>query len=300
MNSDAALEKANNEKTYRVNRSRGLSNLDERLGASFPVLSTIRGLLAERGALEVLEVGFGYGHTLLELAWLFRDKGIRFHGVDKRPNVTTMEDLRQIALDFGVASRLEIDALALPFIYEYDATTLQFENESLDFIYSAFVVRFMERKDKFLEEVCRVLKPGGRAILHIGGANWNYPYGRTINRRHLTNYLNRFVLTHADELIPLPVYLKLFEGSSFKFEFSDGPHCILKIHKLQSGNLNLELEYNNKLSMPGRKLPLRNRTGVIKGGFRSVYEVRGEHYDNLFERGLLTIEYLKRGVERRT
>ncbi len=294
MVNSSTLENDNNEKTYRVNRSRGLSNLNERLGISFPILPTIRDLLAERGSLEVLEVGFGYGHTLLELAWLFRDKGMRFHGIDKRPNVSTREDLRQIALDFGVASKSEIDTLALPFIYAYDATTLHFEDESFDFIYSAFVVRFIERKDKFLEEVCRVLKPGGRAIIHIGGANWNYPYGRTINGRHLTNYLNRFVLTHADELIPLPAYLKLFEGSSFRFEFSDGPHCILKIHKLQSGHLNLELEYNKKLSMSGRRLPLRNRAGEIKGGFRSVYEVRGEHYDNLFKRELLTIEYLKR------
>ena len=53
----------------------------------------IRGLLTERISLEVLEVGFGCGHTLLELSWFFRDKSIRFHGVDKRPNVATMEDI---------------------------------------------------------------------------------------------------------------------------------------------------------------------------------------------------------------
>ena len=295
MNHDLALDKESNEKNYRINRSRGLSRLNERLGESFPIVPAIRDLLNKSKSLEVLEVGFGYGHTLLELTWLFRDKSIRFHGVDKRPNVTKMEDLRQIALDFNVAPILEVNALTLPLIYEYDATKLHFENESIDFIYSAFVVRFMERKDKFLEEVCRVLKPGGCAILHIGGAGWNYPYGRITDGRRLTNYLNRFVLTHADELIPLPVYLKLFEGSSFRFEFSDAPHCILNIHKLKSDNLNLELKYNNKLSMPGRKLPLRNRKGEVKGGFRSVYEVTNKYYDMLFKHELLMIDYLRPG-----
>ena len=42
------------------------------------------------------------------------------------------------------------------------------------------------------------------------------------------------------------------------------------------------------LSMSGRKLPLRNHEGEIRGGFRSVYNVRPEYYQELFDRGLLT------------
>ncbi len=287
-------EKDNILNGYRVNRSRGLSRINERLGLSFPIVSTIRDLFTKRNSLDVLEVGFGYGHTLLELAWLFRDKKIQFHGVDKCPNVVSRDDLRKIALDFGVVSSSELNELVLPHIYSYDATTLHFEDESFDFIYSAFVVRFIERKDKFLEEVCRALKPGGIAILHIGGEGWNYPFGQTMDNRRLTNYLNRFVLIHSNELIPLPIYLKLFNGSSFQFEFSDSPLCILKVTKLQKGRLDLELKYNNELSMSGRKLPLRNRSGEIKGGFRSVFEINTKNYDALFERGLLTIDFLKR------
>lgn len=293
-------EKDNVLKNYRVNRSRGLSRINERLGLGFPIVPMIRDLLTKRNSLDLLEVGFGYGHTLLELAWLFRDKKIQFHGVDKRPNVVTRDDLRKIALDFGVVSSSELNALVLPHIYSYDATTLHFEDESFDFIYSAFVVRFIERKDKFLEEVCRVLKPGGTAILHIGGEGWNYPFGQTTDDRRLTNYLNRFVLIHSNELIPLPIYLKLFNGSSFQFEFSDSLHCILNVTKLQKGRLDLELKYNNELSMSGRKLPLRNRRGQIKGGFRSVFEISMQNYDALFERGLLTIDFLKRADQYRT
>ena len=71
---------------YRVNRSRSLAKLKDRLGDSFAIDVAINQLLTKRRSLDVLEVGFGYGHTLLELAWLFRDKKVRFHGVDKRPD----------------------------------------------------------------------------------------------------------------------------------------------------------------------------------------------------------------------
>lgn len=278
---------------YRINRSRGLETLNDRLGSTFSLASTIHDLLKTRHTLDVLEVGFGYGHVLLELSWLFREKAIRFYGIDKRLNVANREELKNIATHFNVIPAHDLERLKLPLIYSYDATSMHFEDESIDFVYSAFVVRFIERKEKFLEKVCRVLRPGGCAVLHIGGANWNYPYSKKIDNRHLTNHLNRFVLKYHDELIPLPIYMKLFEGNTFNFEFADHPHCILLIQKTTSGKLNLNLEYNEKLSMPGRKLPLRNRNGEIKGGFRSVYDIRGQYYDALFDRGLLTIEYIK-------
>ena len=279
---------------YRINRSRSLEALSERLGASFSLATTINDLLKTRQSLDVLEIGFGYGHVLLELAWLFREKMIRFHGIDKRLNVENREGLRGVAAHFNIVPEYDLNSFTLPLIYSYDATSMHFEDESMDFVYSAFVLRFIEHKDKFLEEVCRVLRPGGCAVLHIGGANWNYPYGNIIDNRHLTNYLNRFVLKYGDELIPLPIYMKLFEGNTFNFKFADHSHCILLIQKAASGKLNLNLNYNEKLSMPGRKLPLRNRKGEIKGGFRSVYDMRGQYYYALFDRGLLKIEYTKR------
>jgi len=278
---------------YRVNRSRSLEMLSERLGPSFLLAPAIHDLLKKRRSLDILEIGFGYGHVMLELAWLFREHEVRFHGVDKRLNVADREELRGIARDFNLVPQADLERFTLPSIYSYDATSLHFEDESIDFVYSAFVVRFIERKEKFIEEVCRILRPGGCAVIHIGGAYWDYPYGKIIDNRRLTNYLNRFVLKYKDELIPLPIYMKLFEGNTFNFKFAESPHCILLIQKTASGKLNLNLDYNEKLSMQGRKLPLRNRKGEIKGGFRSVYEVRGKYYDALFNRELLTIEYIK-------
>lgn len=280
-------------KIYRINRSRSLERLSERLGSSFSLASAIRDLLKTRNSLDILEIGFGYGHVLLELAWLFREQEVRFNGVDKRLNIANREELREAAVHFNIVPASDIDRFTLPLLHSYDATSMHFADESIDFVYSAFVVRFIEHKDKFIEEVCRVLRPGGRAVLHIGGANWNYPYGKKTDNRHLTHFLNRFVLKYGDELIPLPIYMKLFESNTFNFKFADHPHCILLIHKTASGKLSLNLDFNEKLSMSGRKLPLRNRKGDIKGGFRTVYDIHGQYYDALFDRGLLSIEYIK-------
>jgi hypothetical protein len=118
-----------------------------------------------------------------------------------------------------------------------------------------------------------VLRPGGRAILHISEANWNYPWSKISDDRLLTPYTNRFVLNYEDERIPLTDYLKPMEGDVFRFELTPSTRCILMIDKLASGSLSLNLDYNDELSMSGRKLPLRNRRGEVRGGFRTVYDV---------------------------
>jgi hypothetical protein len=43
----------------------------------------------------------------------------------------------------------------------------------------------------------------------------------------------------------------------------------------------LGLDYNDELSMSGRKLPLRNSKGENRGGFRTVYDVKTDVYERL-------------------
>jgi SAM-dependent methyltransferase len=264
-------------------RTRSLADIEYLLRASGGVESAVVGLLERRSPIDVLEVGFGHGRALLELAWRLRDREVVFHGVDvgyKSP-VQTREDLRGVARTYGIVPEAELDRFELPFVCLYDATRLHFPEESLDLVFSAVTIRFMRDKALHIEEVCRVLRPGGRAILHIGEANWDYPWGKISDDRLLTPYTNRFVLKHEDELIPLSDYLKLLEGDGFRFELTPSTRCILIIHKLASGSLSLDLDYNDELSMSGRKLPLRNRKGEIRGGFRTVYDVRTPVYERL-------------------
>lgn len=278
---------------YKPNRSRSLASLTQRLGASFDLERSIQTLRSQREHVDVLELGFGYGHALMELAHRFRSDPVRLHGVDKRPNVISREALLDIARDFDVAPASELSTLELPDIHAYDATSLHFPDESMDFVYSAFVLRFIPRKDLVLQEVCRVLRPGGHAVIHIGGDNWNYPYGQALAAPLLTMHMSRFVLRFANELIPIGSYLELFQGGAFRFDFAPSHHCILRIRKLASGTLDLALDYDDRLSLAGRAVPLRNRKGEVKGGIRSVFNLRDDMYDALFERDILTVEYLR-------
>jgi SAM-dependent methyltransferase len=272
-------------------RDRSLQETSRKLNKKDPSIleSLITEHLRRHDELRVLEVGFGQGRTLLELAARFRNDPVRFFGVDKtcEPPVECREDLRETARRFDLLPSSDLDELVLPEILFQDARRLDFPDESIDVIYSAVTVRHMEHKAEFLEEVVRVLAAGGVALLHIGESNWNYPFGPALDPPRLTSHLNRFVLRHEHELIPLPAYLRLFEDDGLRFEWVERSRCVLKVIKAGPARLDLGLTYDPDLSMPMRELGYVTEQGKLKGGFRSVYRVSDARYRDIFDRGLL-------------
>ena len=277
-------------------RMRSLSQINGIFRAATTVGNAIAEMLETRSALDVLEVGFGYGRALMELAVCFRGRNVTFHGVDVARHIEGREALLDVARELDVIPENELLNIEWPHLHFYDATRLHFADESLDFVFSAVTIRFMQHKATFLEEVCRVLRPGGRAMLHFGESHWNYPYSVAADNRILTPYTSRFVLRHGNELIPLPVYLKLFEAGCFRFDFTTESRCIALVSKRAAGGLQLQLDYNEELSMRGKKLPLLSRKGEVRGGFRSVYDIRPEYYRALFAQGLLAREDLRTDI----
>jgi SAM-dependent methyltransferase len=269
-------------------RLRSLAEINDHLQAVGNLEEHIGRLLEmQPGRVEVLEVGFGYGRVLLELSWLFRDREVGFHGVDLNRYVEGPEQLRAIAGTYEIIPAEELAAARMPALHFYDATRLKFADESFDFVYSAITVRFMHDKALFIEEVSRGLRPGGTAILHIGESNWDYPHGLASDDRVLTPFTSRLVLRHDRELIPLADYLQLFAGGPFVFRLTPETRCILLLEKLSSGSLSLGLRFNEQLSASGRSLPLRGRNGEVRGGYRTVYDVSPERYQELVGRGIL-------------
>lgn len=274
-----------------MSRSRSLAEISHKLVRDSDVIGeTLTGLLAPGKTLNVLEVGFGHGRPLLELAWRFRNEAVNFFGVDKRqkPPVEKSEDLREIARLYEIAPENILADFRLPEVFFYDAAQLHFADESLDLIYAVIVVRFIERKAEFLEEVARVLRPGGVALLHIGESDWDYAHGRICDERLLTPHASRIVLKHEDELIPVPAYLKFFERGAFRFRFIGRPRCVLRVRKLQSARLDLQLRFIPALSFAMHELPFRHGLGNARGGSRSVYEVAPEIYRAMLEQRLLS------------
>ena len=269
-------------------RLRSLAHINDHLRAVGCLDGHISRLLEkQQGRVDVLEVGFGYGRVLLELSWLFRDREVGFHGVDLNRYVDGPDQLRAIARTYRIIPDEKLPAARMPALHFYDATRLRFADESFDFVYSAITVRFMHDKALFIEEVSRVLRPGGTAILHIGESNWDYPHGLASDDRVLTPFTSRLVLRHDRELIPLADYLQLFAGGPFVFRLTPETRCILLMEKLSSGSLSLGLHLNEQLSASGRSLPLRNRHGEVLGGYRTVYDVSPECHRELVDRGIL-------------
>jgi SAM-dependent methyltransferase len=272
----------------REDRLRSLAHINHHLQAVGSLEEHISRLLEKQdGRVEALEVGFGYGRVLLELSWLFRDCDVGFHGVDLNRYVDGPEQLRAIARTYGIIPAEELAEARMPALHFYDATRLKFADESFDFVYSAITVRFMRDKALFIEEVSRVLRQGGTAILHIGESNWDYPHGLASDDRVLTPFTSRLVLRHDRELIPLADYLQLFAAGPFAFRLTPESRCILLLDKLGSGSLSLGLRLNEQLSDSGRRVPLRNRHGEVLGGYRTVYDVSPQRYQELVDRGVL-------------
>src|SRR5262249_14510252 len=108
-------------------RMRSLSEINHIFTPTAPLESAISDLLQTRTKLEVLEVGFGYGRVLLDLAWHSGNKNVPFQGVDVAQYKESCEDLRNIPTRFNFIPPPALVGFNLPRLYFYDATCLQFD-----------------------------------------------------------------------------------------------------------------------------------------------------------------------------
>lgn len=102
--------------------------------------------------LDVLEIGSGSGaHSAL-----FHKNGADVVSVDITPErvLSTGKKLSLLNSNSGVA-------------FVADAENLPFNNESFDIVYSNGVLHHAENTEKCIEEVCRVLKPTGKAVIML-------------------------------------------------------------------------------------------------------------------------------------
>jgi ubiquinone/menaquinone biosynthesis C-methylase UbiE len=110
---------------------------------------------------DVLEVGCGIGTD----ATRFARGGARYTGVDQTN--------RAIGL---ARERFVLEGLMGTFLPS-DATVLPFSDESFDLVYSHGVVHHMTNTQEAVDEMYRVLRPGGTAIVmvyHRGSLNYRF------------------------------------------------------------------------------------------------------------------------------
>jgi demethylmenaquinone methyltransferase/2-methoxy-6-polyprenyl-1,4-benzoquinol methylase len=110
-------------------------------------------LLAIQEGETVLEIGFGTGFTLCELAKSVGETG-RACGIDVTPEM--VEITRKRLEKGGLIDRVEL--------YEEDGRNMPFQDNVFDAVYMASTLELFDTPDipKILKEIKRVLKPSGR------------------------------------------------------------------------------------------------------------------------------------------
>ncbi len=111
-------------------------------------------LLAPSGSERVLEIGFGTGHALVEIAKRLSDKG-RVFGIDVSQGMLEIAEKRVQGADLEE----RIAELRLG-----DAKELPYKRDAFDAVFSSFTLELFSEAEipVVLAEVSRVLRPGGR------------------------------------------------------------------------------------------------------------------------------------------
>jgi demethylmenaquinone methyltransferase/2-methoxy-6-polyprenyl-1,4-benzoquinol methylase len=113
-------------------------------------------MLAPQAGERILEIGFGTGHCLVEIARAVGSQG-RAVGLD------ISQEMRNLAAELlrreGLADRAEL--------HSGDAARLPFDSDSLDGVFFSFTLELFDTPELpgVLAECKRVLRPGGRIVV---------------------------------------------------------------------------------------------------------------------------------------
>jgi len=131
---------------YQTPKGRFVDQIERNLVYSF---------LEPRMGLKLLDVGSGTGQYALALAKM----GLDVTGVDISPKMLEIAQIK--AWEMGVSVRF----------VEAQAQNLPFAKDSFDLVVSVTALEFVPDLVTALEEAFRVLKPGGRLVVGLIGAN---------------------------------------------------------------------------------------------------------------------------------
>jgi len=119
--------------------------------------------LWKRYAVEL--AGLRRGHKVLDLASGTGDLAARYSGLVGPEGLVTMTDINAAVLDQGRARMADRGLIGNVEYVQVNAEAIPFEDGRFDCVTIGFGLRNVTDKQKALDEMFRVLKPGGRALI---------------------------------------------------------------------------------------------------------------------------------------
>lgn len=150
-----------------------LARYDDAYFAMYPYLRSYLDRFDLRDR-RVLEIGLGYGTLGAAIA----NRGAAYHGVDIAPGPVAM-----------MRHRLSIEGFAHENVTQASAAALPFADATFDFVYSIGCLHHTGQLATAVDEVHRVLSPGGRAVVML----YNAHSFRQLRRVHLRNAVRRLL-----------------------------------------------------------------------------------------------------------
>jgi demethylmenaquinone methyltransferase/2-methoxy-6-polyprenyl-1,4-benzoquinol methylase len=196
-------EKEEYQQVSRVHRSKDdakkyydhISAVYDWLGGIFerkPAEKALNSLKIENGEI-VLEIGFGTGHCLQQIALSVGKTG-KAYGIDISNGM--LQVARKKLEKAGLTDRVEL--------YRGDASKLPFADETIDVVFMSFTLELFDTPEipRLLDEVRRVLKAGGR----LGVASLSRIKGNSVALR-IYEWIHRKWPKYVD---CRPIYLEQF------------------------------------------------------------------------------------------
>lgn len=172
--------------------------------------------------LEVLDIGFGAGFPLIELAARLGESST-VYGVD------SWHDVLEVA-----KKKIEYFKLRNVKLLEANIENLPFQNDSIDLITSNNAINNVENIDKALEQCFRILKLGGQFIQSMNLSQTMFEFydilkivlkeqdlDTSLVDQHITKQ-RPSVDTIIEKMIELGFYIKKIEYDQFDYKFADG------------------------------------------------------------------------------
>lgn len=255
-------------------RIRGLEKMESRFGKNKPIERFLRKRLKSEKVVRVFEFGFGEGKCLIDLRIMFPEKQVELYGINnkKEGRMDKRKDFAENAKKFGISIPKK-SLLPKPFFYDA-GKGLKFKSNYFDIIISQVAFPYVGDKAKLIEDFWRVLKPGGKALLHIDSYEESFPDFLQINKE--TPRLNIY---NKNKLIKLSIYLNKFRKKGFDVKLKlkrkgKIEYGILIMEKNSKKPLKLGLKYDNDSSFDLYRFIHEKKVRNVWWGIRSVFKTK--------------------------